>query len=55
VYVDGKFIGRCTSDRFSFTVTAGHHEIRVNDGRHDYKQNLIFQSGMRKIIYVNVE
>jgi hypothetical protein len=55
VYVDGKFIGRCSSDSFSFTVTAGHHVIRVNDGRHDYQQNLIFQSGMRKIIYVNVE
>jgi hypothetical protein len=55
VYVDGKFIGRGTGDSFTFTVTAGHHEIRVNDGRQDYQQNLIFQRGVPKIIYVNAE
>jgi hypothetical protein len=55
VYVDGKHIGRGTGDRFSFTVAEGHHDIRVNDGRQDYQQSLIFRRGEPKIIYVNAE
>jgi hypothetical protein len=55
VYVDGKYIGRGTGDSFSFTVSKGYHDIRVNDGVHDYQQSMIFQSGVPKIIYVNAE
>jgi hypothetical protein len=55
VYVDGKYIGRGTDSSFSFTVSNGYHDIRVNDGKNDYQKSMIFQSGVPKTIFVNAE
>jgi hypothetical protein len=55
VYVDGKYIGKGRGDSFRFSVSGGYHDIEVDDGRHEYREKIFFQSGVPKILFVYLE
>lgn len=53
VYVDGAFAGAGAGGNFTFKVKGGMpHVISIWDGLWMYQQNIYFESGLPKIIYV---